>query len=85
MASSTLIAGFADMLLPSIISAGIQSEMTRFIVAATSVTQLIYLSEVGALLLGSKIPINLKELFIIFLERTLITLPIISLIAHFLF
>ena len=84
-ASSTLIAGFADMLLPSIMSGGIQSEMTRFIIAATSVTQLIYLSEVGALLLGSKIPINFKELFIIFIERTLITLPIITLIAHLLF
>ncbi|MEG1254448.1 YjiH family protein [Clostridium sp.] len=85
MASSTLIAGFADMLLPSIMSSGIQSEMTRFIIAATSITQLIYLSEVGALLLGSKIPVNFKDLFIIFIERTLITLPIISIIAHFIF
>lgn len=84
-ASSTLISGFADMLLPSIMSSGIQSEMTQFIIAATSITQLIYLSEVGALLLGSKIPINIKELFIIFIERTLITLPIISLIAHIIF
>lgn len=84
-ASSTLVAGFADMLLPSIMAGGIQSEMTRFIIAATSVTQLIYLSEVGALLLGSKIPINFKELFIIFLERTLLTLPIITIIAHLIF
>lgn len=84
-ASSTLVAGFADMLLPSIMAGGIQSEMTRFIIAATSVTQLIYLSEVGALLLGSKIPINFKELFIIFLERTLLTLPIIAIIAHLIF
>lgn len=84
-ASSTLVAGFADMLLPSIMSGGIQSDMTRFIIAATSITQLIYLSEVGALLLGSKIPVNIKELFIIFIERTLITLPIISIIAHFIF
>jgi len=84
-ASSTLVAGFADMLLPSIMSGAIQSDMTRFIIAATSITQLIYLSEVGALLLGSKIPVNIKELFIIFLERTLITLPIISIIAHIIF
>lgn len=84
-ASGTLIAGFADMLLPSIIASGIENEMTRFIIAATSVTQLIYLSEVGALLLGSKIPIKFGELFIIFLERTLITLPVISLLAHIVF
>ena len=49
------------------------------------VSQLIYLSEVGALLLASKIPVNLKELFIIFIQRTLITLPVIALIAHLIF
>lgn len=84
-ASQTLVAGFADMLLPSVLAASIESDMTRFIVASVSVTQLIYLSEVGALLLGSKIPVKLWELFIIFIERTLITLPIISLIAHLIF
>jgi len=84
-ASETLIVGFADMFLPSVIGASIESSMTRFIVACVSVTQLIYMSEVGGLLLGSKIPVSLKELFIIFLERTLITLPIIVLIAHIIF
>ena len=51
-ASQTLVAGFAGMLLPSILASGIESEMTRFVVAAVSVSQLIYLSEVGALLLA---------------------------------
>ncbi|MBE6023010.1 MAG: YjiH family protein [Cellulosilyticum sp.] len=84
-AAQTLIAGFADMLLPSVLATGIESDMTRFIIASVSVTQLIYLSEVGALLLGSKIPVKLWELFVIFIERTLITLPIIALIAHLIF
>lgn len=85
-AASTLVVGFADMFLPSVIAAGsIKSELTRFVIAAVSVTQLIYMSEVGGLLIGSKIPVNFKELFIIFIERTLVTLPIITLFAHFLF
>ena len=84
-ASQTLVAGFADMLLPSILASSIESDLTRFIVASVSVTQLIYLSEVGALILGSKIPVKFWELFVIFIERTLITLPIITLIAHFIF
>ena len=84
-ASTTLIAGFADMLLPTIMSTNIESDLTRFVIASTSVCQLIYLSEVGALLLSSKIPVRLGELFIIFLERTLITLPIIAFIAHLIF
>ncbi|WAA12234.1 YjiH family protein [Fervidibacillus halotolerans] len=84
-ASETMLIGFTDMFLPSIIGSGIESEMTRFIIASLSVTQLIYLSEVGGLLLGSKVPVQFKDLVIIFLERTLITLPVIVLISHFLF
>jgi nucleoside recognition membrane protein YjiH len=49
-----------------------------------SVTQLIYMSEVGALMLGSKIPVNLFDLFIIFILRTLVTLPVIALMGHWL-
>ena len=84
-ASQTLVVGFADMFLPSVIGATIQSELTRFIIACVSVTQLIYMSEVGGLLLGSKIPVSLKDLIIIFIQRTLITLPVITIIAHILF
>lgn len=40
------------------------------------------MSEVGVLLLKSKISLNLLELLAIFVIRTLITLPIIALIAH---
>ena len=85
MAAQTIMVGFADMFIPSILAAGsIESDVTRFIIAAMSVTQLIYMSEVGALLLGSKIPVNIFELVIIFILRTLVTLPVIALMAHWL-
>lgn len=84
-ASQTIVVGFADMFLPAILAASIESDMTRFIIAAMSVTQLIYMSEVGALLLGSKIPVNIFELFVIFILRTLITLPVIAGVAHLIF
>jgi len=85
VASTTLVVGFADMFLPSVMAASIQSEMTRFIVAAISVTQLIYMSEVGGLILGSKIPLRFRDLVIIFIQRTLVSLPIVTIIAHILF
>ncbi len=51
------------MFLPSVIaSKTILSDMTKFVVACVSVTQLIYLSEVGSVILGSKIPLNLKRI-----------------------
>ncbi|MGY4104362.1 YjiH family protein [Ignavigranum ruoffiae] len=84
-ASQTVIVGFADMVVPSIMAAEIQNPMTRFIIASLSVVQLIYLSETGAVILGSKLPVNLWEIFVIFIERTLISLPIIVLIANLIF
>ncbi|WMC11903.1 YjiH family protein [Oceanimonas pelagia] len=84
-ASQTMVVGFADMFIPAILATSIESDMTRFVIAALSVTQLIYMSEVGALLLGSKIPVNIVELFVIFLMRTLVTLPVIALVAHWVF
>jgi len=83
-ASKTIVVGFADMFIPSILASSIESDLTRFVIAALSVTQLIYMSEVGALLIGSKIPVNFFELFVIFILRTLVTLPIIALMGHLL-
>ena len=84
--SQTMIVGFTDMFTPSIIAAAsVASPMSRFIVAVVSVTQLIYLSEVGGLILGSKIPVNILELFVLFLERTIISLLIVAPLAHLFF
>ncbi|SOB89557.1 nucleoside recognition membrane protein YjiH [Ureibacillus xyleni] len=84
-AAQTMIVGFADMLLPSILGAGIESDLTRFFIATVSVTQLIYMSEVGGLILGTKLPIKIWDLFIIFLIRTIISIPIVALISHMIF
>ncbi|MBB3189235.1 YjiH family protein [Halomonas cerina] len=82
-APATLV-GFADMFLPAVLGSNIESELTRFVIACLSLTQLVYMSEIGALLLKSKIPLKLWELVAIFLIRTAITLPIIVVMAHWL-
>lgn len=84
-ASRSVMVGFADMFVPSILVSTVPDEMTRFVIAALSVTQLIYMSEVGALLLGSRIPVTLLDLFLLFILRTLITLPVIAVMAHLMF
>ncbi|MCM3709352.1 YjiH family protein [Sporosarcina luteola] len=85
-AAQTMVVGFADMFLPVILAEGsITSPMTLFTIATISVVQLIYMSEVGGLILGTKIPINILDLIIIFLLRTLIALPIVAGVAHLLF
>lgn len=82
-APATLV-GFADMFLPAVLAKDIDSELTRFVISCLSLTQLIYMSEIGALLLKSKVPLKLWELVVIFLLRTAITLPIIVVMAHWL-
>lgn len=84
-AAETMVIGFADMFLPAIIGADIPNDLTRFVIAGVSITQLIYMSEVGGLLLGSKLPVSFFDLVLIFLLRTFITLPIIVGMAYLFF
>ncbi|WJY26577.1 YjiH family protein [Sporosarcina trichiuri] len=85
-AGSLMIVGITDMFLPALLANGLLTEpITLFTVATISVVQLIYLSEVGGLILGTKIPVNLWDLIVIFLIRTLIALPIVAGVAHLIF
>ena len=84
-AAPAFLVGIADMYLPAVIGKNIASEMTRFVIGCVSIIQIIYMTEVGTLILKSKIPLQIGELFLIFTLRTLITLPIITAIAHFIY
>jgi nucleoside recognition membrane protein YjiH len=81
-AAPAMLAGFAEMFLPAVMTKGVESELTRFVVISVSITQLIYMTEVGVLILKTRIPLGFMDLVSIFLLRTLITLPIITAIAH---
>ncbi|MDO4490761.1 MAG: YjiH family protein [Lachnospiraceae bacterium] len=81
VAPATLI-GFTDMFIPALLITGIQSVKTKFIIGVLSLVQIIYLTEVGAIVIKSEIPLNLWKLFIVFMERTLIALPIIVVFAN---
>lgn len=81
-AAPLMLVGFTDMYLPALVGTSISSELTRFVVATVSVTQLIYMSEVGALIIKSKIPLGFLNVAQIFLLRTLISFPIAVLIGH---
>ena len=81
-AAPAFLVGFAEMFLPAVLAKGIESEITRFVIISVSITQLIYMSEVGVLILKTQIPLNFVDLLVIFLLRTAITLPIVTAIAH---
>ncbi|SKC40670.1 YjiH family protein [Maledivibacter halophilus] len=81
-AAPATIAGFADMFIPAILAANIASVKTRFIIGVLSLVQIIYMTEVGTLIITSDIPVKFKDLIIIFVEKTIIVLPIIVLMAN---
>ncbi|MDD3218707.1 MAG: YjiH family protein [Lachnospiraceae bacterium] len=81
VAPATLV-GFADMFIPALLITGITSIKTKFVIGVLSLVQIIYLTEVGVIIMKSEIPLNLWKLFVVFLERTVIAIPIIVLLAN---
>lgn len=81
VAPATLV-GFTDMFIPALLITGVQSVKTKFVIGVLSLVQIIYLTEVGTIVIKSEIPLNFWKLLIIFLERTLIAIPLIVLFAN---
>ena len=81
-AAPGILSGFLDQFTPAIIANGIQSEMTSFVLAGLSVCQLIFISEVGVIILRSSLPLSIVDLVVIFLLRTVIVLPVLIVGAH---
>jgi nucleoside recognition membrane protein YjiH len=75
-AAPAMVVGFADMFLPALLAADIASEPTRFTLAVIAVGQLIFMSEVGVLILQSALPLGFLDLIGLFILRTLIILPL---------
>ena len=80
----SMIVGFSDMYLPSLLIEGVQSEIARFIVGTLSFAQLIFLSETGMILVASKIGFTFWDALKFFILRTVITFPVIFVIAKLL-
>jgi nucleoside recognition membrane protein YjiH len=63
--------------MPAIVASNIENKLVKFVLAGLGVTQLIYMSEVGLIILRSSIPLNFIQLFVIFLLRSIISFPVL--------
>lgn len=84
-AAPALLSGFADNYLPIILGESLQSQQTQFVICTMSIIQLIFMSEIGAMLLEAKLNKRPIDIIVIFIERTIIALPICVLMSHLLF
>lgn len=82
-APATLV-GFTDMFIPALLAVTLTSVKTKFVIGVLSLVQIIYLTEVGTIIIKSEIPLNFWKLLVIFLERTIIAIPLIVLFANLL-
>jgi len=82
IAAIGFLAGFLDLFTPALLAANLESELTRFVAAGLAVSQIIYMSDLGVLVLRSGLPLNLLRLFWIFSLRTIIIYPIFLVAGH---
>lgn len=80
--------GIAEMFLPVLVMGSkisIISEQARVFVTIVSMVQIIFFSETATVMLATKSPIKFWEIIVCFLERTIIAIPLASLVVHLFF
>jgi nucleoside recognition membrane protein YjiH len=81
-AAPGVIIGFLDQFLAATVAARVESVETRFVLASLSVAQVIYLSNVGVMLMRSSLEVRFRDLLGMFAVRTALGLPLFALAAH---
>lgn len=79
---SIVLVGFADQFVPVILGAAQASVEVRFLVGTLCILQVLYMTDIGALILTSKIPFSFPQLFVVYLERVLISVPMVLALGH---
>lgn len=86
LAAKAAVLGLAEMYLPVLVI-GQAPEITRFIISVLSISQVLMFSTTIPCVVATEIPVSIKDMVIIWLERTILSLllivPITLLIFHF--
>src|SRR5699024_11475885 len=73
----------AEMFLPSLLVTG-GPLITKFIIATVSVSAILFFSATIPVILSTDIPVSVPKLIVIWMERTILTIIIVTPIAHLL-
>lgn len=80
-----IVLGFLNISLPAItVSTGVAVK-SIFFTLMLSILQIIFMTESGNAMLGSKIPFSFARLVVIFIIRTMVAIPILAVLSHILF
>lgn len=76
-AAPGMMIGFLDQFMPALVASNIENELVKFVLAGLGITQLIYMSEVGLIIIRSSLPLKFIHLGVIFILRTVISFPVL--------
>lgn len=77
-----LVIGLLDQFVPAVIAGSVEAPLAKFVLAGLSVTQLIFFAESAILIWRSAIPLSVAKLVAIFAIRTVLALPMLALLGH---
>lgn len=84
LTAKALAVSIAEVFLPALVVTEAML-VTKFIVAVVSISSVLFLSAVIPLILSTDIPITLRQMIIIWFERVVLTLILVTPIAFILF
>ena len=84
-AAQAILLGGVDLFLPSVMIAPVASEATRFFVCIVSLLQILYISETILPVYFFGIPCKFMDIVILFIERTLIAIPLVAAVTHIMY
>ncbi|PWH06026.1 histidine transporter [Brachybacterium endophyticum] len=84
LAGKAVAVGITEMFLPATVVAGHESEVLRFTVGVTAVSQIIFFSALVPSILATSIPISVGRLLVIWVERVMLTILLATPLAHLL-
>lgn len=86
LAAEAIFLGGIELFMPSlVVSAGTNIEAVRYFVVMVSMVQVLYITETMLPIITFGIPVKFWELLVIWLERTLISIPLVALSMYIFF
>ncbi|WP_352418603.1 nucleoside recognition domain-containing protein [Proteiniborus sp.] len=86
LAAEAIFLGGIELFMPSIaVTAGTANEAVRYFVVMVSMVQVLYITETMLPLISFGLPVKFWELIVIWLERTIIAIPLVAIAMHLAF
>ena len=84
LAGKAVAVGIAEMFLPATVVAGHESEVLRFTVGVTAVSQIVFFSALVPSILATRIPVSVVHMVVLWFVRVVLTILIAAPLAHLL-